>query len=121
MSLNCRGIRCEVKRDWIKSLKIKNQLFLLGLQETKVVGFKGCLDKTVWGSNMFQCEAREPTGLSGGIATIWNPDQFKLLQSIIDHGFLIIIGEWSASKASYGFANVYAPNDPGEGRNYGKN
>ncbi|CAI9264957.1 unnamed protein product [Lactuca saligna] len=107
------GVGCEVKRDWIKNIRRDNKVFLLGLQETKLVEIKGCLDRSIWGDSNFQCEVSDPVGLSGGIATIWNPNQFKLSEAIFGYGYLLTKGEWIPSKTEYSFVNVYAPNDPG--------
>nr|KAJ0210611.1 hypothetical protein LSAT_V11C400216830 [Lactuca sativa] len=107
------GVGCEVKRDWIKNIRRDNKVFLLGLQETKLVEIKRCLDRSIWGDSNFQCEVSDPVGLSGGIATIWNPNQFKLSEAISGNGYLLTKGEWIPSKAKYTFVNVYASNDPG--------
>nr|KAJ0218832.1 hypothetical protein LSAT_V11C300154990 [Lactuca sativa] len=112
LSINSRGVGCKVKREWIKTLKSKNHISLLGIQETKTSEFKGKLDKAIWGSSSFLCETIDSIGLSGGIATLWDPSTFQCSVTIKGDNFLAVKGSWIASKSSYGFINVYAPNDP---------
>lgn len=75
LSLNIIGVGCEVKREWIKNIRIQNHTFLVGLQETKSMDVKGSLDKAIWGPNPCQCEVSNLQGLFGGSATLWNPEK----------------------------------------------
>nr|KAJ0220562.1 hypothetical protein LSAT_V11C200090910 [Lactuca sativa] len=75
-SNNIRGIGCEIKRCRIRDSRIQNCSFFVGLQETKSTEVKGKLDRQIWGSTNFQCEVIHPVGLSGGIASLWDPSLF---------------------------------------------
>nr|KAJ0202347.1 hypothetical protein LSAT_V11C600329500 [Lactuca sativa] len=98
LTINSRGVGCEVKREWIKTLRIKNHVLLLGIQEIKALEFRGKLDKVVWGSSAFLCET--------------DPSTFKCYVTIKGQNFLAIKGTWITSNVTYAFINVYAPNDP---------
>lgn len=111
---NIRGIGCEVKRGWLKGSRQKNHSFFVGLQETKSMEVKGCLDKKIWGSSNFQCEVVDPVGLSGGIASLWDPTLFRAADAIKGAGFLAIKGLWLKLKKKCGFINIYASQEPNE-------
>nr|KAJ0219330.1 hypothetical protein LSAT_V11C300114670 [Lactuca sativa] len=64
------------------------------------------------GSSAFLCETVDPIGLSGGIASLWDPSAFKCSVTIKGQNFLEIKGTWITSNVTYGFINVYVPNDP---------
>lgn len=51
-------------------------------------------------------------GLSGGIASIWDPSLFQVSESIKGVGFLAIKGIWLKLRKKCCFVNVYAPQDP---------
>lgn len=65
LSVNIRGIGCKVKRNWIKELRIKHKLSVLGVQETKSTEVKDGFDKLVWGDSNFECAVLDPVGQSG--------------------------------------------------------
>nr|KAJ0186457.1 hypothetical protein LSAT_V11C900469030 [Lactuca sativa] len=75
---------------------------------------KGCLDKQIWGSSNFQCEVVDPVGLSGGIASLWDPTLFRAADAIKGAGFLAIKGLWLTLKKKCGFINIYASQEPNE-------
>nr|KAJ0195447.1 hypothetical protein LSAT_V11C700350330 [Lactuca sativa] len=84
------------------------------LQETKSMEVKGCLDKQIWGSSNFQCEVVDPVGLSGGIASLWDPTLFRAADAIKGAGFLAIKGLWLKLKKKCSFINIYASQEPNE-------
>ncbi|XP_023753430.1 uncharacterized protein LOC111901792 [Lactuca sativa] len=107
-----RGIGCEVKRSWLRNCRVQNQAFFVGLQETKSLEVKNKLDKQIWGSSNFQCDVIDPVGLSGGIASLWDPSLFQILESIKGEGFFAIKGLWLRLRKICCFVNVYAPQEP---------
>ncbi|KAL7594926.1 hypothetical protein Lser_V15G30234 [Lactuca serriola] len=111
-SNNIHGIGCEVKRSWLRDCRIKHHSFFVGLQETKFTEVKNKLDRQIWGSLNFQCEVIDSVGLSGGIASIWDPSLFQVSESIKGVGFLAIKGSWLKLRKNCCFVNVYAPQDP---------
>ncbi|CAI9276621.1 unnamed protein product [Lactuca saligna] len=84
----------------------------VGFQETKSSEVKNKLDSQIWGSPNFQCEVIDPVGLSGGIASIWDPSFFQVSESIKGVGFLAIKGIWLRLRKNCCLVNVYAPQDP---------
>lgn len=109
LSINIRGVGCEVKRDWIRGLRLQLRPSFLAIQETKSVEVIGKLDKLLWGNSIFSCEVSDPEGQSGGIATLWDPNIFlKQNLSRID-GCLAIGGIWVPAKKRCWVLNIYAP------------
>lgn len=111
-SNNVRGIGCEVKRGWLRDCRIKYHSFFMGLQETKSRDIINNLDRQIWGSPNFRCEVIDPDGLSGGIASFWDPSLFQASEAIKGEGFLAIKGVWLGLRKSCCFVNVYAPQEP---------
>nr|KAJ0187389.1 hypothetical protein LSAT_V11C900461260 [Lactuca sativa] len=84
----------------------------VGFQETKSRDIINNLDRQIWGSPNFKCEVIDPDGLSGGIASFWDPSLFQASEAIKGEGFLAIKGVWLGLRKSCCFVNVYAPQEP---------
>jgi hypothetical protein len=62
--------------------------------------------------------AKDPTGLSGGLLILWNPNCFNLITSFFGDGFLGITVEKEG--ALLNFINIYSPCNLAGKKNYGR-
>ncbi|KAJ0445231.1 putative RNA-directed DNA polymerase [Helianthus annuus] len=69
-----------------------------------------------WGRTIFEFEAVEAVGRSGGLLTIWNPCVFDRQGVVKHHHFLVVTGQIRMSGELINFVNVHAQNDSGDRR-----
>ncbi|KAM0029767.1 putative RNA-directed DNA polymerase [Helianthus debilis subsp. tardiflorus] len=116
LSVNLRGVRDSKKADWVRGLKTTHGAHFVAIQETKVQGDISFLVNRFWGRSIFEFDAVESTGRSGGLLTIWDPSMFIKSGVIKKRNFLAIFGNMAMSGDMLAVVNVYAQNDPGERR-----
>ncbi|KAJ0475516.1 putative RNA-directed DNA polymerase [Helianthus annuus] len=69
-----------------------------------------------WGRSIFEYDAVESAGRSGGLLTIWDPSLFSKSGSVKNRNYLAVSGNMVSTGEEIVIVNVYAPNDPGERR-----
>ncbi|KAJ0533359.1 putative RNA-directed DNA polymerase [Helianthus annuus] len=69
-----------------------------------------------WGRSLFEFDAVESTGRSGGLLTIWDPSIFAKSGVVKNRNFLAVFGNMLSSGEPIAVVNVYAQNDPGDRR-----
>ncbi|XP_021991885.1 uncharacterized protein LOC110888680 [Helianthus annuus] len=116
LSINLRGIRDSKKADWVRGLKTSHGAHFVAIQETKVPGNITFLVNRLWGRSLFEFDAVESTGRSGGLLTIWDPSIFVKSGVVKNRNFLAVFGNMTSSGDLIAVVNVYAQNDPGDRR-----
>ncbi|XP_021979588.1 uncharacterized protein LOC110875692 [Helianthus annuus] len=109
LSLNIRGIIGGAKASWVKEIKKSNNIGAIALQETKLesVSKEGLVG--YWDDKNFEFASAASVGLSGGLVWIWDPEIFKVEETIQNRCYLIIRGSLVGSGAFLNLMNVYAP------------
>lgn len=109
LSLNIRGVGESHKVKWIRTLKRKHKVDFIGLQETRIGDFNQIDVAGCWGSTDFDMAAMNPTGRSGGLLSIWDPQIFNKLSSVSSRHFIATTGDWNGFPGLTTIVNVYAP------------
>ena len=116
LSVNLRGVRDSRKADWVRGLKTTHGAHFIAIQETKVPGNISFMVNRFWGRSIFEYDAVESAGRSGGLLTIWDPSLFSKSGSVKNRNYLAVSGNMVSTGEEIVIVNVYAPNDPGERR-----
>lgn len=111
LSLNLNGIGGDPKANWVRNLKMENDISFLAIQETKISCVSNFLVKKCWGNSGFEFDCVGADGLSGGILCIWDPGLFNCQQVVKDPNFLLIRGGVNGAGIILNIVNVYAPQD----------
>ncbi|MFS8003872.1 putative reverse transcriptase domain, fatty acid desaturase domain, acyl-CoA desaturase [Helianthus anomalus] len=101
----------DEKARWIKGIKVKFGLSFLALQESKSSPRSSLDLVSFWGGKNFEAEWVDPSGLSGGLISIWDPNVFSFVEAIKDPNFLIVKGKLKGSGQILNIGNVYGPQD----------
>ncbi|KAJ9559670.1 hypothetical protein OSB04_004830 [Centaurea solstitialis] len=110
LSLNCRGLGSDLKKNWIRRVITKEKPDLVGFQETKLAMWDNFQNSRVWDGDDGGYAFLSAQGNSGGLVTIWDTKLFNCTQIIQEVDFLVVIGSWLNKDGLVGFINVYAPN-----------
>ncbi|KAM0043572.1 putative Endonuclease/exonuclease/phosphatase superfamily [Helianthus debilis subsp. tardiflorus] len=104
LSINIRGIGVYGKSDWVRSLRVKNGVDFVAIQESKLSN-NGSFDiERVWGRGEVKAERVGSSGRSGGLISLWKPKVFKKFchwQSVIDT-IQSRLSSWKAHTLSMG-------------------
>ncbi|GJV79897.1 RNA-directed DNA polymerase, eukaryota [Tanacetum coccineum] len=111
ISLNCNGLGCILKRDWIKDLVSKNRPSFVGIQETKIDSISQALIRYLCPDGNVAFASSGSVGASGGILTLWDTNTFSLKSEIVGRNFVVVVGTWAGMQGKVGIMNVYAPQD----------
>lgn len=109
LSWNIRGLNSPYKQFLIKLCISDNKVDILLLQETKMK--KEVFEKDVlkiWPNANYFLSYVE--GASGGIATLWNPLEFKGSLGFFGKSNLMASLEDQSSLEKWNLFNIYAPN-----------
>lgn len=66
ISINSNGVGTLGKQEWIRGLRKKNKVDILGIQETKVGKMDSWLVNSLWGDNNNEFAQVDAIGASGG-------------------------------------------------------
>ncbi|KAK2445688.1 hypothetical protein QL285_016590 [Trifolium repens] len=97
MSLNMRGWGDRAKRRRLSSFIKSGAFDMCLIQETKRATFDDVMVSNLWGHIDIEWVAKESSGLSGVLLSIWNTDLFSYRYSFTGDGFLGICVEWKSS------------------------
>ena len=108
VSWNCRGLGNPMKIEAVKDLMKAEPADILMLQETKIEG-EALLEisKKKWQKNTGK--AISARGSSGGIATLWKEDHFRLVNSHNTQHWCFIALKHISSKLTIALFNLYVP------------
>lgn len=109
ISWNIRGLGSSIKKRFLSKLTKKKRPDLLFVQETKMESVEKIVVQRMWGNPNLEFASSSAVGASGGLLIIWNKDNFKMENVIVQRHFIALQGVF------FGFpcmvVNVYAPND----------
>ncbi|XP_021971650.1 uncharacterized protein LOC110866811 [Helianthus annuus] len=111
ISLNINGVAAGAKGGWVKNLKFKLKVDVIGLQETHKSGLSEIELRRFWGKSSFKVVSVDSIGRSGGLALMWNPEVFKDVQILQNHRYLLVAGYFSGVEERVNILNTHAPND----------
>ena len=107
VSWNCRGLGGTQKLEVIKRFKTMESASIILIQETK----KSAEDsletiKSIWtkGTGI----ATNAHGASGGLLTLWNSEQYEMLEAIEDRNWLLIKLEDKTAQFFFGLGMCMA-------------
>ena len=110
MSLNINGLgKGDRKKIWLKETIEKQQCSFICLQETRVADSRLVDISGMWGSDNYEIEFVNPTGRSGGIISVWDPNIFTKSNVTSSRNYLAITGKWKGVSNQVTIANVYGP------------
>ena len=122
LSLNIRGCEEPHKIEWLRRLKNTHRPDFIGLQETRVADSTSIKFSEAWGNDEFEMEYVNPTGRSGGIISIWDPNIFSKSQIVKKCNFIAVTGVWKGVSSKITVVNVYGPQSRGDKKKtYGLN
>ncbi|KAD4982965.1 hypothetical protein E3N88_19636 [Mikania micrantha] len=108
-SINIRGVGNIAKVDWIKSIKIRNKIHFICIQETQLADCSRLPIKQIWGYRQLESDYVNAQGRSGGLLSIWDPGVFKNLGVNKGTNFLHFFGSVVGLDDVLNVVNVYAP------------
>nr|XP_043629855.1 uncharacterized protein LOC122601151 [Erigeron canadensis] len=117
LSLNIRGVRGVGKGNWVRSIKNKEGVSFIALQEIQASGVFEETFRGFWGIKSMEFEVVEPCGRSGGLVSMWDPIVFKKIDCIKHNNFLILKGKIKEIEDVVFEVNVYAPQNSNDKRN----
>nr|GEV37546.1 RNA-directed DNA polymerase, eukaryota, reverse transcriptase zinc-binding domain protein [Tanacetum cinerariifolium] len=100
LGLDVRGCR--------KSL---NQM-INGIQESKMSRLEPFHLKSMWGNYSFDYACNLARGRSGGLISMWDPNNFVKHDIWCDDAFIIVKGKWKNMVGDCSMVNMYGPHDP---------
>lgn len=109
LSINICGTGCAFKLKRLNHILWKNKVNFLCLQESKMADSDLFRVKNIWGNYQFGYVESLANGRSGGILSIWDPNSFELVDSVIHENFVIVKGKWIATSFDCYIINIYAP------------
>jgi hypothetical protein len=89
-----RGWGDSAKRRRLNSLLKSGAFVMCLLQETKPASFTDSMIHALWGHKDVEWVAKESSGLSDSLLSIWNKDLFSFRFNFTSDGFLGICVEW---------------------------
>ena len=104
-----RGCGEQHKIDWLRRLKNTQKPDFIGLQETRVTDSTTIDLEGAWGNKEYEMEFVNPTGRSGGIISIWDPQIFTKTKVTSSRNYIVITGKWKGVNSLITVVNVYAP------------
>ncbi|XP_020237260.1 uncharacterized protein LOC109816599 [Cajanus cajan] len=108
-TFNCRGLGADVKRRHISELIRFEELDFIAIQESKLEMCDSALCAQLWGSTEFEWFASLSQGRSGGLLSIWNSNQGKLVFTFSGSGFHGVCLQWGVDAYRCVVVNVYSP------------
>lgn len=109
LSVNIRGVGVDGKDAWVRDMIRDNEVEFLVMQETKTQGLdRQCLER-FWGRGSFDFEVVDPTGLSGGLVSLWDSSGFVKERVVKNRNFLLVGGRLRKDNISINVVNVYGP------------
>ena len=109
LNVNIRGMGVDGKDGWVKSLRSQNDVGFLVMQETKFQGLSRITLDRFWGRGSYDFEYVDPTGLSGGLVSVWDKGAFEKELVIKNRNFLMIGGWLKEGNLKVNVINVYGP------------
>lgn len=110
LSINAKGIRVEVKTNWVRRLKHLHKANFIGIQEIQLQEFEKVEIQDCWGNQEYDYDGVDATERSGGLISIWNSRCLKK-EVIKARNYLIIIGEWIGIVGDTIITNIYRPHN----------
>ncbi|KAL7598934.1 hypothetical protein Lser_V15G26688 [Lactuca serriola] len=114
VSVNLRGIGKDYKTEWVRRLKIQNDISFLGIQETQLTDVNNINVAGCWDQSDFGYVAMKSEGRSGGLLSMWDSQKYTVVETLKSRHFIITIGNWSGITVSTIFSNIYGPHFPRE-------
>ncbi|KAJ0578263.1 putative RNA-directed DNA polymerase [Helianthus annuus] len=109
LCINIRGMGVDGKDGWVKNPRKQNDVGFLVMQETKVQGLDRNTIDRFWGKESYDFDVVEPTGLSGGLVSVWDKGCFEKETVIKNRNFLMIVGRLKEGYLKVNMVNVYGP------------
>lgn len=109
LSWNIRGCNNITSRRNIKAHIRANHINLLCLQETKCISWGSVYKNSLWDSHTHGWLEAPAQGLSGGLLTSWDAQQFRLLSHIINKNWILFKGCTVNTNITFIIINIYAP------------
>jgi len=115
ISMNIRGIRGSIKRNYLRSLISEEQANMMCIQETKCSVFNKESVFLLWGSNEIEWVENGASNNVGGLITIWRKNCFQMSRFLNGRNFTIIEGLWKDGiEVFVTIVNVYCPGSLGD-------
>lgn len=109
LSVNIRGTGVDGKDAWVRDMVKANEVDFLVMQETKTQGLdRQCVER-FWGRGSFEFEVVDPTGLSGGLVSIWDSNGFVKDRVVKNRNFLLVGGRLRKENIQVNVVNIYGP------------
>ncbi|PWA88617.1 RNA-directed DNA polymerase, eukaryota [Artemisia annua] len=97
------------KDAWVRDMRRDNEVEFLVMQETKTQGLdRQCLER-FWGIGSFDFEVVDPTGLSGGLVSLWDSSDFVKERVVKNRNFIVVGGRLRKDNIKINVVNVYGP------------
>ncbi|KAJ0535621.1 putative RNA-directed DNA polymerase [Helianthus annuus] len=109
ISWNIRGLGSASKGNWIKNLKVANEVGFLMIQETQFQSFGGVDVSRLWGSRDFDYDVVDAVGRSGGLLSVWDSKIFTKTSVIKRRYILVVSGYLKNDGQKVSLVNVYCP------------
>ncbi|XP_057418110.1 uncharacterized protein LOC130712288 [Lotus japonicus] len=108
VSYNVRGLGSSAKRRIIRELLVKEQIDMMCVQETKLesVDVGDCTQ--MWRDSELEWKALPVVNKGGGLLCIWKRDTFHLLECVLGHGFIGLVGTWGDMSETSAIVNIYS-------------
>ncbi|XP_022002765.1 uncharacterized protein LOC110900166 [Helianthus annuus] len=114
--INLNGVAAANKGYWMRNLKRKLKVDVIGLQETRQMGLSDIDLRRFWDSSSMQSCVVDSVGRSGGLALMWNPTVFSDASTLKNQRFLLVSSKIRGIEGSLNMINLHAPNDASQRR-----
>ncbi|GJS87764.1 RNA-directed DNA polymerase, eukaryota, reverse transcriptase zinc-binding domain protein [Tanacetum coccineum] len=83
-----------------------------GVQESKMTRLEMFRLKSMWGNYSFNYACSLARGRSGGLISMWDPNNFVKEDIWCDDAFIIVKGQWKNTVGDCFMVNIYGPHNP---------
>ncbi|XP_022010086.1 uncharacterized protein LOC110909350 [Helianthus annuus] len=109
LSLNIRGLGVQRKAQWVRDIRLQQEVCFLMLQETQYSDYSSIDWGLSWGRGNFRVETVEASGRSGGLVSLWDASVFSVLDVKKSRNCLLVVGSVKGSGVFTYLLKVYAP------------